>query len=253
MTRAEFRTLVKEFLAFGAQPYPASDAEYNTAIARGLEEFSELSLCLYSDNNDINTATGWLYGTPPLYDLTDAGFFNLDSQGYQRRVFLPTSVVVADRPLRDLGGRVGAVSYDTLQQVDVYASTEAAAAADVRYWSVGPERNLRLFPKPAAATFNSGGVKTGIVVGWYWHPVLTNETHVMYLPPSDLEPAAAFCAARILEPRSQGASIVKMRELDARAVTHMTARAAESLATVRGLPHAAFAGLRARAMVEGAA
>src|SRR5690349_10920734 len=104
MTRSAHRTLVQKFMEFEAKPFISTNTEYDTYIALFLAEFSEKTLLLWSDNNDIISSdgagtTGWLYGPEPIYDLMDPGFYNADEFGLKRRCFLPTSVIMNDRPL----------------------------------------------------------------------------------------------------------------------------------------------------------
>ena len=231
MTWGDYRTFVKSFTTFNAKPAISSNAEWDTAIARYLDEYCETALCLYADNNAIETTDGWLHGVPPIYDLMDGTFYAAGTDGYTRRVVWPVNVVVQDRTLRNLAGRHGPVSVSEMQSLNPYGQATTTSVAAVKYWSFRPDKKIRVFRQPASG-FNSGTVKTGVIPGWYLHPKMTNDAHVLHLPTAEEHPSAVWIAARVMQPNAQGSSLEKMAALSLTAREHFMARARQAIELV---------------------
>lgn len=215
MIRSEFRDLCKVWVRTDGQPYVSSDTEWNTLINDGLAILSRKTLICYASNIAINTGTGWLYGTPPLYDLMDASLYTVDAQGYALKVFLPINVIIGDRPLRNLQDQVGKISNNEMQSFDVYGTAETSTAAGVRHWTLEWPRKIRLLATPGAG-FNTPSVITGVLPGFYLHPALSNNAHTLYIPDDYTRMASAFVASLALDPRASGSSLEKMKRLDER-------------------------------------
>lgn len=216
MTRSSFRDLCKVFVRTDGQPYVSADAEWNTLINDGLAILSFQTLLCFDSTIDLITSGGsktWLYGTPPVYDLMDTGLYNTDSQGYARRIILPMNVILGDRPLRDLKGKMGPISFDEMQSIDVYGTAKTNTSGDVRYWCREHPYKIRIFPCPDT-NFNTPSTVTGVIPGFYLHPALTNDAHTLYIADHHTRMAAAFTAALALDPRAQGTSLEKMQRLD---------------------------------------
>lgn len=231
MTWGDYRTFVKSFVTFNGKPAVSSNAEWDTAIARYLDEYCETALCLYTDNNAIETTDGWLHGTPPIYDLLDTTLYTAGSDGYARRVVWPVSVVVSDRVLRNLAGRHGPVTVEEMHAMNPYGQATTTSVTAVKYWSFRPDKKIRLFRQPATG-FNSGGVKTGVIPGWYLHPKMTNDAHVLHLPGAEEHPSACWVAARVMQPNAQGSALEKMAALSRVAREHFMARARQAIQMV---------------------
>jgi hypothetical protein len=215
MTRAEFRALAKEYAEYDGKAFPANDTAWDTALANAIEAFSAWTLCLYSPGSDITTsgtgsATAWLYGAEPVYDLLDPNFFNADLvDGYRPRLFLPTSVAVVGRALRDMAGNVGPVTDASMRSLRA-AVESRVAETKIRHWSFDGRR-LTIFPTPLTTLNDTGGIKTGTIAGYYLHPRLTSDAHELHLP-VDLQPAAAaWCARNVIEAWS-GSSVLERLE-----------------------------------------
>lgn len=224
MIRSEFRTLVKAYTEFEAQPYITADADWNTVINERLALYSFLTLALYDDTIDIITtgpSKAWLYGNPPIYSLMDDGFYNPDALGLSRRVFWPKQVVVgANNVLRNFAGRPGPITPREMNDQIPYSTATVLTAADILNWTMLPNYILRIFPKPDA-TFNNAGVVTGVIPGFYLHPSLTGDGQEVYLAQHHERAAAAFCAVGGLGPRASGSSLEKMQRLDSQAADFM--------------------------------
>lgn len=195
MTRTEFVDLVVEYCKTEAQPYkqvvPTADASLGAFVSDAIREFSGWSFCQFDDS------------VP--FTIPSARIVDLRGGQFTKDIIWPVNVVLGGTQLRDFEDRPGQVTMAEIQTA--YNATAGVAAR----WTFRLPNQL-IFERSLSGVSGSSWVG-----GFVLHPVLDDNNDVVELPDEWLRPAVIWAVSRLIEPRSGGSSLDKMRVLDARA------------------------------------
>lgn len=211
MVRSAFRTLVQAYCAADGQSYITTDADYDALINESLKIYAERTLAFYNDSIVLTLVNG-----TGVYDLRDITTPVVTTYA----VCWPVSVIINNAPLKDFKGRPGPITQEEFQGLsDGYS---AAAGASPTRWTRYSPTTIRLYVKPNATTVSTGN---NYIAGYYLPADITagagSDSTEIPLPIEHERVAAAFTAARAIDPRASGSSLEKMARLDAAAAEQM--------------------------------
>jgi hypothetical protein len=191
MTLAEFKTEVLYWTQRSGKPkiqtHPTADAGLEASLSESLKVLSAWTYC----RKDSASAT------------LAAGTSTLDASALTPRIIMPLTVKAAGVELRDFRGVPG-----------------PSASADLFGKGIGTGSPTRWAWSGAGQIiqFNSAPSGSGVAItlyGFAEHPTVSTGSDVIQLPTEWLDCAAAFAAARLIQPIAAGEGIAKFEFMTA--------------------------------------